>query len=821
MRRFWVLVLFTGLVLGLAPVGAVAQPARERSPAGDEEVDRARVLGSEAAEARHGGSCPLPTPPDEENVDLPPGLIRYHDIAPRLCEIAASSDRVSLEVFGQSAGGRDLYLVTVADPDAGNLQFDLAFRRLMTDNPRVARRVAEANPRLRSPLWVHGSIHGNEWEGVDASIQLIERLALEDDPETQAVLDEKILLFNVVANPDGRVQGTRANANGLDLNRDFATRSQSEDRAVVEQFAKWKPAALYDLHGYVNPMLIEPTTAPHNPNYEYDLFFKWAYPSGQAMQANVAAAGLGIETPDIPYEEYLRGDWDDWPPIFTPQLAAYYGALSHTLEVPLDQSGAAADDPPLVRAERAIINRAAHAAAVWGAFRFLGENAQEVMLDQIEIFRRGDAGEPPASDPFLEPPSQSGGYPSPPGYEADPPEAYVIPAGDSDVAAVRLVNHLLAYGIEVREARRAFTADGVRYERGSFVVDMEQSLRGLANTLLEPGYDLTPVSPQMYDISGWSLGELWGATVVPVEEDVRGRLLRREVEVEVDIPRRAAAYALEVTDPSAIRAINALLDAGVELVRLADGRVLVPGSAYAELVKAAEPEGLAVTALDSVPEGGEPLEPVRVAASTTMSEEVLLRELGFDVTQVDDAALATLSTADYDVLLVSVGSDWADLPPEAQAGVSAFVAAGGGYVGYTFTGADWNAGAAILPVEFAVPETNATPNGVGRVVHPGDSPITAGYAAEDTTFVFAPVWYPVVGEGVRVDERFAAGDFFFAGHWIGQEAAAGQPAIVSGETGSGARAALFGTEPLFRHHPKKLFGQLAQALYWTSVASEG
>ena len=51
---------------------------------------------------------------------------------------------------------------------------------------------------------------------------------------------------------------------------------------------------------------------------------------------------------------------------------------------------------------------------------------------------------------------------------------------------------------------------------------------------------------------------------------------------------------------------------------------------------------------------------------------------------------------------------------------------------------------------------------------------------------------------------------------IGQEDAIGQPSIVSGDTSTGGRGVLFGTDPLFRQHPKKLFGQMAQALYWAA-----
>ncbi len=40
----------------------------------------------------------------------------YSKIAPRLCEIQRTSDRVSVEVIGQSDGGRNLFLVTITNP---------------------------------------------------------------------------------------------------------------------------------------------------------------------------------------------------------------------------------------------------------------------------------------------------------------------------------------------------------------------------------------------------------------------------------------------------------------------------------------------------------------------------------------------------------------------------------------------------------------------------------------------------------------------------------------------------------------------------------
>ncbi|BDZ55439.1 hypothetical protein GCM10025870_25120 [Agromyces marinus] len=100
-------------------------------------------------------------------------------------------------------------------------------------------------------------------------------------------------------------------------------------------------------------------------------------------------------------------------------------------------------------------------------------------------------------------------------YTAEFPRAYVIPAGEaqrSATDAANLVDQLIANGVEVQRASSAFTADGTTYAAGSYVVDMHQPLRGMANVLLADGSDISERVPDMYDISAWSLALLWGPT---------------------------------------------------------------------------------------------------------------------------------------------------------------------------------------------------------------------------------------------------------------------------------------------------------------------
>lgn len=139
------------------------------------------------------------------------------------------------------------------------------------------------------------------------------------------------------------------------------------------------------------------------------------------------------------------------------------------------------------------------------------------------------------------------------------------------------------------------------------------------------------------------------------------------------------------------------------------------------------------------------------------------------------------------------------VPPAARGALDAFLAAG-------------------LPAAKPV-EGNGDANGVVRVVNSG--PVTAG--APEYGFVHAPVWFTDLGPGVRVEQSYATGNPLVAGHRRppadgsgGPTGAAGRACVVSGP-----QAVLFGTEPLFRDHPKGELPQVGRALFTMAHASSG
>lgn len=824
--------LAVGLLAAVTPAAADPRddhPVREEAPR-ELRVDRLPDPGAGKAVATGRGvdrAFPRQTvlaepPADPSDAAIKLGLVPYHEIAPTLNELQQTSDRVSAEVIAQTARGRDVYLVTVTSPESpGEARRQDQMRRRIVDQAAQAARDASIPKRYKAPLFFNGNIHGNEFEGADANLRVIEDLATSSDPAVKSLLDRTRLYFVVSMNPDGRVANTRANGNGFDMNRDFITASQPEVRGVRQALIDTQPLVMLDLHGYVNGTLIEPTTPPHGENYEYDLFIKHAYPNGLAMEEAVNGLGYtpadGVQPAVIPFRDWDEG-WDDWPPIFTPQYAAFHGTVSHTIEIPLRVNNASYNLPVAELRRRSAINTDIAEAAVRASIAYVDENRAELIADQIEIFRRGAAGEAqrvvgPDLFPEIGPEDV---------YTTDFPRAYVIPAGAdqrSAVAAARLVDHLVANDVDVEVATKAFSAGGRAYPAGSYVVDMHQPKRGLANVILDEGTDISDRVDQMYDISGWSLGLLWGATVDTVEDgdlSVVGKPV--VVAGGTGSVEGSGALELRLDDPKDFEALNALLETGTEVQWTDQGSVVLPAPDPAVAAAVADRFGVVLRAAASV--DGKPMEETVVAAAAPADELFALAEMGFAVQQVSTATLNSgFDWAGVDTLFVSSGLSYTGLTPQARAGLAGFLASGGGVVTRGATGATFNQAAGLLTASRVAGRTDA--NGVVRVDSSG-GPLTD--RATPHTFVSGPSWFTGLGNEVSVEQAYGTDGPLVSGHWRarpdgsgGPDAARGQAVVIRGEDETGAGVVMFGSEPLYRAHPKGQYALVGRALVWATL----
>ncbi|GAA1218413.1 M14 family zinc carboxypeptidase [Prauserella alba] len=790
-----------------------ATPAATRFATTDEN----RRVGDQTGYPRQTRLREFPENPDDTAIKL--GLTPYHAIAPQLNELQQRSDRVSAEVVGHSTQGRDLYLVTLTAPETpAETARQARWRELIEDDPVAAAGNERLAREYKAPVWINANIHGDEWEGTDGALDVVERLATSTERADVELLESTRIYLTVTNNPDGRVAGTRANAAGFDVNRDHLTSTQPESRAVRDVLIETQPLVMIDEHGYTGTTLIEPGTPPHGRDYEYDLYIKHAYENALGMERAIGKLGHDeTARADIPFRDFEPGEWDDWPPIFTPMYSIYHGAVGHTVEVPLRVNRAEYEELPVEELRRrSAVNRDVADATITSAIDYAETHRTELIDDQIETFRRGWAGESQREIPDGYVP----GFGEEDRYSVEFPRAYVIPAGvgqRSAPAAARLVDHLVAHDVRVSRAEHTFHVGGQRYPKGSYVVDLHQPKRGLANAMLSAGQDISGDVPRMYDISGWSLGLLWGATV-DVSADEAPAVRTTPVAAAGptgSLPRSPNAdLELALTDGADVQAVTYLLDQGVEVTRGDDGGLVVPASARSEAARAADRFGVVFTRAGK-DATGTPLAAPVIAAAVSADELAVLRGLGFDVRPISTAALN--DGFDFDgvgALLVSTGLDYDALTAEAKRRLRAFLD-DGGVVTRGAGGAAFNEAAGLLPATAV--EGRADANGVVSVTD-GEGGVLDRAPAH--SFVYSPVWFTGLGESVTAEQRYAR-DPLVAGHWLpsddghGPAEAAGEASVVSGVSAGGTRAVLFGTEPMFRDHPKGLYAQVADAVFWT------
>ncbi len=166
---------------------------------------------------------------------------RYEDVTRFVGELQKRADTLRVESFGKTEEGRDLPLMIFADPPISQ--------------PREAR--ASGKP----VIFIQANIHAGEVEGKEAALHLARRIATGD---LRSLLDNLIILIAPIYNADGNEKinlnnrtaqngpiggvGTRENAKGLDLNRDYMKLETPEANALVALFNRWDPHLTVDLH---------------------------------------------------------------------------------------------------------------------------------------------------------------------------------------------------------------------------------------------------------------------------------------------------------------------------------------------------------------------------------------------------------------------------------------------------------------------------------------------------------------------------------------------------------------------------------------------
>ncbi|MCP3956769.1 MAG: zinc carboxypeptidase [bacterium] len=242
-----------------------------------------------------GFLAPTPTPSEELELSyyLPPGTtydpaipapssvlgfevgewhVRHDQLVAYMRRLAESSDRVLLEETGRTHEHRQLLLLIISSPENLARLEELRQEHLTIGDP-----TAEPPRTDGMPVFVNlgYSVHGNEASGSNASLLAAYHLAAGQGEEIEALLASSVVLLDPSLNPDGLARfaqwanmhrgkilnpdpshrehnegwpNGRTNHYWFDLNRDWLLTQHPETRARLEQFHRFRPNVLIDVH---------------------------------------------------------------------------------------------------------------------------------------------------------------------------------------------------------------------------------------------------------------------------------------------------------------------------------------------------------------------------------------------------------------------------------------------------------------------------------------------------------------------------------------------------------------------------------------------
>ncbi len=495
-----------------------------------------------------------------------PQVVEYMRMASR------ASDRVKFEEVGKSTLGNPFVLLTISSPK--NLarldQIKADQRKLAYPYALEEKEADEIIARNPAVILITMTIHSSEIGSTQMSLELVHRLATENSPYIQSILDNVVFLLAPSVNPDGQVLvidwynknvGTEYefapmpwlyhHYTGHDDNRDSYMLTQKETQYVTKILYKdWFPIAFLDEHQMGSSgarIFVPPFADPVNPNIDPAVMGATNMLGHRMFTALNAAGKEGVITGQT-YTWWWQGSakngawYHNMVGMLTEVASARIASPIEQQRATSGRSGAEDDGvrerggprggdprrplpPPTDTWSRTEYPRP------WlgGTWRLRdivdyeliityalleGAAAERNMLQRnFYLLNRKAISAGKAGDPF----------------------AYVLPAGQHDPGATwKLLDVLDQTGIEIYRASAEFEAGGRKYAAGSYVIPMAQPFRNYAKDLLESQkYPMKPAAPgqapeRPYDVTGWTLPLQMGVEAAKVDKPFTASLEKLE-----------------------------------------------------------------------------------------------------------------------------------------------------------------------------------------------------------------------------------------------------------------------------------------------------
>ena len=473
-------------------------------------------------------TAPPPPPAVPRPSDFLPGyrtrFTPHHRLVDYFEAVAAASDRVALERYGETYEGRPLLVAYVSAPENIARLDEIREDHLRRSGVLPG---APSGTTATAVVWLSYSVHGNEAAGSEASPRVLYDLATGDvapglgltADSLARYLANTVVIIDPSLNPDGYTRYTddvrrrstlapaahpsawehveswpngRTNHYLFDLNRDWVWATQQETQARLPLYRRWLPHVHADVHemGHESSYYFAPAAEPYH---------RYITDHQRDFQTAIGRHHAGLfDTRGWLY--YTREVFDLLYPSYGDTYPTFSGAIGMTYEqAGSGQAGRAiarGTGDTLTLADRIDHHHATSLSTIAVASRHAGLLAREMRAyrHRASTESRGAA------------------------------EAYLFPAATNDpqrLARLRalLDRHGIVYGGLTGKTR---SLDGRGYDGrgydgrsrqidpapGDLVVPARQAEGVLAQVLLDPESEVP--DSLTYDITAWSLPAVMG-----------------------------------------------------------------------------------------------------------------------------------------------------------------------------------------------------------------------------------------------------------------------------------------------------------------------
>ncbi|MBL4790094.1 MAG: hypothetical protein JKY60_14010, partial [Kordiimonadaceae bacterium] len=480
--------------------------------------------------------------------------------------IAAATDRAQIISLGETAEGREMIAIIIADPETlANLGDYKARLNALADPRGMSEADAKATIAGAKPIyWITAGLHSSEYGPPETVMEIAYRLTAEERELFKNIRKNVITMITPVFEVDGRNRSTewfKAHNKGRtdyydrpsssppfwgrytfhDNNRDGIGLTQPITKNYLKAFLEYKPTLSLDLHESVAYLYVATGTGPYNPAISPTTVSEWASIANYEVTSLTSKGMPGVWT-----WGFYTGWWPGYMLWMTNNRNAngrFYETFgnggSETMLRDLSDvrmSGKKITEktwyrpsPPAEETLWSMRNNVNYmSSGVYASLDYASKNARQLVTgfytksrDAVAAAAKGDM------------------------------KAIVIAHDQRDSGAAReLIDLVIEQGIEVSIAEAKATYGDIKVAKGDAVIKLNQPYGPLAKMLFENQKFPKKVDVPPYDDIAWTLGLFRGvetnfvkdAAVFDLKASAQGS--GSDFYSPSDLPRKAKYYAV-------------------------------------------------------------------------------------------------------------------------------------------------------------------------------------------------------------------------------------------------------------------------------------